>query len=90
MRLSEIDGKEIIDISDGEILGVVGDSDLAFDAATGEIEAIILPEKGGMLGKLFRDRREITIPWSAVKRIGPEVIIVELPERKFNLTRGRR
>jgi YlmC/YmxH family sporulation protein len=90
MRLSEIDGKEIIDLSDGEILGIVGDSDLAFDENTGSIEAIILPEKGKMLGNLFKDRREITIPWAAVKKIGPQIIIVELSERRFNYPWTRR
>jgi len=90
MRLSDIEGKEIINICDGEKLGIVGDSDLAFDAATGEIEAIILPERGGVLHNLFFDRREVTVPWAAVKKVGPEVIIVELTEKKISSLRSRR
>lgn len=90
MRLSEMEGKEIINIADGEKLGVVGDSDLSFDEGTGEITAIILPEKGGLLQNLFSDRREVIVPWTAVKRIGPEVIIVELAEKKISSFRSRR
>ncbi|MGI5839601.1 MAG: YlmC/YmxH family sporulation protein [bacterium] len=82
MRLSEMEGKEIINIYDGEKLGTVGDSDLSFAAETGEIAAIILPERGGLLGRFFSEPREITVPWSAVRKIGPEVIIVELNEEK--------
>lgn len=82
MRLSEMEGKEIININDGEKLGTVGDSDLSFAAETGEIAAIILPERSGLFSRFFPERREIIVPWSAVRKIGPEVIIVELVEEK--------
>ena len=43
MRLSQLLGKRIINIYDGEIMGLVGDSDLVVNPETGAIEGIILP-----------------------------------------------
>ncbi|MGI6555417.1 MAG: YlmC/YmxH family sporulation protein [Bacillota bacterium] len=77
MRLSDLLGKEVVNLLDGSRLGVVGDSDLVIDNASGQIESIILPHRGG-LKSLFGDQQELVIPWEAVRRIGSEVIIVEL------------
>lgn len=77
MRLSDLLGKEVINLLDGSRLGVVADSDLVIDNASGQIESIILPNRGGLKGFLG-DRQELVIPWEAVRRIGSEVIIVEL------------
>lgn len=78
VRLSELIGKDIVNIQNGSRLGTVADSDLVLQADTGEIESIILPSKGGILN--FWDRSNFTIPWSAVRKIGSEVIIVDLDD----------
>lgn len=78
LRLSELIGKEIINISDGARLGVVGDSDLVVDVHTGKIDSIILPNKGNFLSFWGADRQHLVIPWPSIKKIGSEVIIVEL------------
>lgn len=75
MRFSEFNGKEIIDLEDGERLGVIGHTDLVIDPETGEIEAIILP-KGSFLN-FNKQKEEILISWSSIRKIGPEMIIVE-------------
>ncbi|SFG49130.1 sporulation protein, YlmC/YmxH family [Desulfotomaculum arcticum] len=79
MRLGELAGKEIINVSDGARLGVVGDTDLNVDATTGAIISIILPRKGNLLN-LWAERHELVIPWESVKKIGMEVILVELDQ----------
>ncbi|WP_206809836.1 YlmC/YmxH family sporulation protein [Paradesulfitobacterium ferrireducens] len=81
MLLSELAGKEIINLYDGAKLGLVGDADLAL-SSNGHIEAIILTSRSGFSG-LFssvseRDRDILVIPWQAVKKVGSEVIIVDL------------
>lgn len=78
IRLSELIGKDIVNIQTGSRLGTASDSDLVVNAETGVIHSIILPSKGGFLS--FWDRSNLTIPWDAVKKIGSEVIIVELDE----------
>ena len=82
VRLSELIGKDIINLQTGCRLGIVADSDLIIDTETGEIQSIILTSRGGIFG--FLDRHNLTIPWSAVKKIGNEVIIVDLDETHLN------
>jgi YlmC/YmxH family sporulation protein len=84
--LSDLGGKEIINLFNGEKLGLIGDADLAI-SAKGEIEAIILTSHRGFsgffigMGERNRDNDLLYIPWLAVKKIGSEVIIVDLPNR---------
>ncbi|MGF7186943.1 YlmC/YmxH family sporulation protein [Desulfitispora alkaliphila] len=77
MRLSDLVGKEIVNIFDGARLGVIGESDLVIDIETGNIESIVLPNKGNLISMWF-DKQHLVIPWESVKKIGSEVIIVEL------------
>jgi YlmC/YmxH family sporulation protein len=77
MRLAELVGKEIVNIHDGARLGVVGESDLAIDAESGQVQSIILPRRANLL-TLWMERQQLVIPWEAVKKIGSEVIVVEL------------
>ncbi|MDK2986415.1 MAG: hypothetical protein PWQ96_2059 [Clostridia bacterium] len=77
MKLSELMGKEIVNIYDGVRLGTVGDSDLVVNGQTGEIDSIIVPNRGSIIG-IFKDKGQLEIPWNSVKKIGDEVIIVEL------------
>jgi YlmC/YmxH family sporulation protein len=86
MRLSELVGKEVINIYDGARLGVVGESDVIIDVSTGQIESFILPDKGGVLG-FWVDKQNLVIPWLAIKKIGSEVIIVEMDQGHPNFNR---
>ncbi len=74
LRFGELRGKEIINLQTGRRMGTVGESDLAVDEGTGEIQALLLPGRNGIFG----GSREVEVPWSCVRRIGPEVVIVEL------------
>ncbi len=85
MRLSELGGKEIINIFDGARLGTIGDSDLVIDPESGEIESIILPQRTNFFN-FWIDRQDLVVPWETVKKIGSEVIIVEL-DRTYTLYR---
>lgn len=76
MRLSEFSGKEIIGLDNGERLGVIGDSDLEIDPATGEIASIILP--GTTFFGFGKRREDVVIRWDSIIKIGPDMIIVQL------------
>jgi YlmC/YmxH family sporulation protein len=67
--------KEIINILDGRRLGYVADIEINLDK--GKIEAIIVPEPGKFLG-LFRKESDFVIEWDEIKKIGEDVILVEL------------
>ena len=45
MNLSEIAGKEIVNLVTGERLGVVGECDLILDEVSGEILALLIPKR---------------------------------------------
>ena len=77
MRMGELAGKEIVNLHDGSRLGVVIDSDLILDIETGEIHSIILTRKHNLLNKRF-NKQQLVIPWEAIKKVGTELIIVDL------------
>ncbi|MDG5789001.1 YlmC/YmxH family sporulation protein [Evansella sp. AB-P1] len=76
MRLSEISNKEIIDYQKGERLGVLGQADLIIDEKNGKVEAFVIPTlKWFGLGKR---EKEVTIYWKQIKKIGADMIIIEV------------
>lgn len=77
MRISEMTGKEVINLGDGARLGIIGECEITFDGRTGVIEGLILPKRRAMFNFLG-DNQIATIPWHAIKRIGDEVVIVDL------------
>lgn len=79
MRLSALCGKEVINLSDGARLGIIGECDLTFEEESGRVASILLPSKGGIFS-LFGEGKPINVPWRTLKRIGDEVMIVELDD----------
>lgn len=79
MRMGELAGKEIVNIYNGARLGVVGESDLVLDIETGEIRSIILPKRNNLIN-IWIDKQQLIIPWEAVRKVGAEVIIVDLDQ----------
>ena len=76
MNLSEIAGKEIVNLVTGERLGVIGECDLILDETTGEIMALLIPRERGLFG-LKKDRAVLEVPWRSVRKIGNDMIIIE-------------
>lgn len=77
MRISEMAGKEVINLGDGARLGIVGECELTFDSRSGAIVGLILPKRRSLLNFLG-DNQSVTIPWKSIKRIGDEIVIVDL------------
>lgn len=86
MRMCDLVGKEIVNIYNGARLGVVGESDMAIDIDSGGIRSIILPRKNNIFN-LWLDKQHLVIPWDAVRKIGAEVIIVDLDQTSPNYQR---
>lgn len=85
MKYSELAGKEIIDINEGIRLGVVSESDLVIDLSTGVVESIVIPYRGS-----FFHRKELVIPWHGIRKIGVDLIIVDLQTVRDVPDAGRR
>ena len=77
MRLSELIGKEIINYLDGARLGVIGESDVVINPDTGEIDSVIMPRRGSRLA-FWLEQQQLVIPWEAIRKIGTEIVIVEI------------
>ncbi|MFB5660515.1 YlmC/YmxH family sporulation protein [Alteribacillus sp. HJP-4] len=77
MRLSEISRKEVLDVRLGERLGSPGTADLVFDETSGKIEAFIFPAAAVPFRK--KQAKEWTIPWSDIRRVGEDYIIIDHP-----------
>lgn len=84
VRMAELAGKEIVNVYDGARLGVVGESDIVVDSESGQINAFIIPRRGNLIN-FWADRQHMVIPWDSIKKIGQEVIIVELDQTVLNL-----
>ena len=66
--------KEVINIKDGKRLGFV--QDVTADFKTGTITEIIVPGSNKFFN-LFSSGNELTIPWTSIRVIGDDVILVE-------------
>ncbi len=77
MKMSEFIGKEIVNIFDGARLGTVNETDLIIDAATGSVESIVLPNKQNVFSLRLKSS-PIIIPWEAVRKIGSQLIVIDL------------
>lgn len=80
MRLSELSGKEIVNLYDGARLGVIGNSDLLVDEASGHIVSLIIPKSRSTFF-LFGNFGFFEVAWESVKRIGPDIVIVEMENK---------
>lgn len=74
-RYLDLRNKEIINVGDGKRLGYV--CDIEFDLKSGEIISLIVPKKIGFWG-IFKKNDEYVIPWEKIKKIGDDIIIVEI------------
>lgn len=77
MRASDLSARDVINTLDGRRLGNV--VDLELDLSTGKIVAVIVPGQAKMLG-VFGRTDDYVVPWENVKKIGEDVILVELSE----------
>lgn len=80
MRLSELSGKEIVDVKKAERLGVLGQTDLEINETNGQIQALLIPSL-----KWFGFKRhggEVRVPWQHIKKIGNDMIIIDISEEE--------
>ena len=74
MRLTQLQCKEVICVSDGRRLGFF--EDVEVEIPEGTIHAILVPGSGRGLGLLGR-KDDLRIPWHCIRRIGPDIVLVE-------------
>ena len=81
MSFSEIRRKDVVNICDGRKLGKPIDLVLNESAC---VQALVVPgASSGVLGFLKQDREGCVIDWSRVRRIGDDVILVEVDDERL-------
>lgn len=73
-RIAQLRYKEVISVEDGARYGYVGDMEV--DLETGQVRALVVPGRRRFFGLFGREEDKI-IPWSAVRRFGEDIILVE-------------
>ncbi len=75
MKFSELQCKEVICIATGQRLGFV--SDVLIEVPEGNVCAVVVPCPGKLLSLTGR-RDDYIIPWSGIKKIGPDIVLVDV------------
>lgn len=82
--LEQLRDKEVINVCDGRRLGCV--EDIEFEVESGKICALIIEPRGGFLS--FGKEERLFVPWSKIKRIGADIIIVDVGETEEECCEG--
>lgn len=80
MSFSELRMKEVINVCDGRRLG--RPIDLVF-TENARVEAIVVPGQPSVKNMIRGLREGIVVPWERIRRIGDDVILVELDTSFF-------
>ena len=73
-RFQELKNKEVINVKDGKRLGFV--CDIEISSQDGKILSLILPPQKSRL--FFAGDDDITVEWDKIKKIGDDIILVDL------------
>lgn len=73
MRLSDLQNKDVIDITTGEKVGNVIDVEISNE--NGNISKMIIFGTKGIFNML-KNNEEVSINWNQIKKIGSDVILV--------------
>ena len=86
LTTTELRCKEVICIADGRRLGFV--TDVEIEIPDGVVCALIVPGPCKYLGVLGR-KDDYRIPWGCIKRIGPDIILVDVRPEECCFPRHR-
>ena len=85
-KLADLRCKEVINIHNGFRLGYV--HDVIVNVLTGHLVAILVPGPCRFFGVFMRED-DYLIPWECIKRIGDDIILVNVEEGFKREKRGR-
>ena len=75
VKFTQLQCKEVICVQDGRRLGFI--SDVMVEIPSGCVCGIVVPGPCRCLGCIGRGE-EFLIPWNAVCRVGPDVVLVDI------------
>lgn len=84
-KFTELHCKEVICIFDGRRLGFV--SDVVIEVPEGRVLSVVVPAP--IRFPQFGHRDEYLIPWECIKKIGPDIILVDIKPDQCRISRPR-
>ena len=86
IRFTELQCKEVICVNDGRRLGFI--CDIRIEIPEGTILAIIVPGPCRFFG-LWGRNDDFVIPWHCIRRIGPDIVLVDVKPDECRVPRGK-
>ena len=86
VKLTDLQSKEVICLSNGQRLGFI--CDVLVEIPEGKICAIVVPGPCRYLGVLGR-QDDFIIPWDCIRRIGPDIVLVDTKPEDCRVRRPR-
>ena len=86
IKFTQLHCKEVICVKDGERLGFI--SDIVAEVPEGIIAAIVVPGPCKLLGVVGR-KEDYVIPWSCVKKVGPDIVLVDIHPKDCRVPRPK-
>jgi len=74
MRLSDLQNKTVVNVIDGKNIGNIIDLEISEDGKSTDL----IVEKYKFLISSFSNKKEIVIKWDQIKKIGEDVILVNI------------
>jgi YlmC/YmxH family sporulation protein len=75
MKLSELQRKDIVNIKDGKKIGRI--TDVEFDPTNGYVIKFVI-ESSHFVKNLFSSQEELTIKFTQIKKMGEDVILIDI------------
>ena len=86
VKFTQLQCKEVICVCNGERLGFI--SDIVAEVPEGVIAAIVVPGPCKLLGVAGR-KDDYVIPWSCVKKVGPDIVLVDVHPKDCRVPRPK-
>ncbi len=86
IRFTQLQCKEVICVSDGRRLGFV--KDVQVELPEGNIVALVVPGPSRLLSIPGRCE-DFLIPWCAIRRIGPDIVLVDVKPEECRMPRQK-
>jgi len=87
VNFTQLQCKEVICVNDGRRLGFV--TDVQVEVPEGHVLAIVVPGPCRFFGVVGRSD-DFVIPWQCIRRIGPDIILVDIKPNECRVPRGKR
>ena len=84
VKFTDLQCREVICVSTGQRLGFI--SDIQIQVPEGTVCAVVVPCPAKLFGLSGR-REDYIIPWDCIKKIGPDIVLVDARPKECRVSR---